>query len=839
MRKIYLLLLSLILLPYMAVAQNNTGVFTVTGGTLGTDYTYSEPPAYEPNDAGILTVNTSTHLTISTSGGTASPANGRIVIGNGVTANITLAGLSIEPAAPNSGPGYSGINLGSGATLNITLQDGTVNEIHGGTSLTGLPGPGIHLPAGSTLTINGSGSLEVHGASGNDCGAVGIGGMASASEAGGACGNVLILGGTIKVHCGTPKYSIGKQPVDIGGGTSDMQKGGDCNTVIILTPVNSGGGLTIGGGAGSSIGGGNGSDGQGIRPSGDGSYTVWGELTVPSDVAFPEGITLNIPSGTTLNLPDTFTWPENITVMGDGMIKPDTMKVPAKITFKENLSKTATGNRIELVEREDYSYNGNGKASIKWFTDIDGTKGNQKYGAPEGNRYFRVEVSAQETALYKAASADIKIYVAKGTPNDPTAPTTSEVKAGSITVNTVSGQKYICTTSSTAPDLDDEGWIDATGSIYTFENLQPATQYYIHTFIPENEYFEESDLTSVEVNTLAEYTIAFDSQGGSEVAEQTVEEGGKIAKPENPTCLNHIFNGWYSDEACIVAWDFNTVVSESMTLYAKWTELLIKAEGETEISLSMDAGSMTLTAIIESEVDLSAGGKWNWESSDKSVATVTPNEGEPILKGSATVTAKGAGTAEITATYTSDNYTGSISYTLTVTEPEPEEPDTPVIPDYPDYYNIYVDECEGVTVETSTNVVREGNSMSFTIEVAEGYTAEDMVVKVKRSLFGYTDVIEPNEEGKYEIRNIWTEIYITVEGVEKETPTGIEEITESKVYAKDGSLYVQTPKQEEVRIISISGAVIKNETQIGLQRYDLPRGIYIICIGEERVKVRN
>ena len=180
-----------------------------------------------------------------------------------------------------------------------------------------------------------------------------------------------------------------------------------------------------------------------------------------------------------------------------------------------------------------------------------------------------------------------------------------------------------------------------------------------------------------------------------------------------------------------------------------------------------------------------------------------------------------------------------VTVVLTKNEPEPETPDTPVTPDYPDYYNIYVEECEGVTVETSTNVVREGNSMSFTIEVAEGYTAENMTVKVKRSLFGYTDVIEPNEEGKYEIRNIWTEIYITVEGVEKETPTGIEELQSTKVYAQDGSLYVQTPKQEEVRIISISGAVIKNETQIGLKRYDLPRGIYIICIGEERVKVRN
>ena len=172
-------------------------------------------------------------------------------------------------------------------------------------------------------------------------------------------------------------------------------------------------------------------------------------------------------------------------------------------------------------------------------------------------------------------------------------------------------------------------------------------------------------------------------------------------------------------------------------------------------------------------------------------------------------------------------------------EPEPEEPDTPVTPDYPDYYNIYVEECEGVTVETSTNVVREGNSMSFTIDIADGYTAENMVVKMKRSLFGYTEILEPNEEGKYEIRNIYTEIYITVEGVEKETPTGIEELQSTKVYAQDGSLYVQTSKQEQVQIISISGAVLKNETQIGLKRYDLPRGIYIVRVGEETYKVRN
>ena len=266
----------------------------------------------------------------------------------------------------------------------------------------------------------------------------------------------------------------------------------------------------------------------------------------------------------------------------------------------------------------------------------------------------------------------------------------------------------------------------------------------------------------------------------------------------------------------------------------------------SESTIELGSEGTILTATITGIEDVNKAENWIWESSNKDIVEVnrltpealTTRSADNPIESTARVIPVGVGTATITVIYDSPTYHGEKTYEITVKEKEEEEPEEPVTPDYPDYYNIYVDECEGVTVETSTNVVREGNSMSFTVEVAEGYTAENMTVKVKRSLFGYTDVIEPNEEGKYEIRNIWTEIYITVEGVEKETPTGIEEITGVKVYTKDGSLYVQTPKQEEVRIISISGAVIKNETQIGLKRYDLPRGIYIICIGEERVKVR-
>ena len=266
---------------------------------------------------------------------------------------------------------------------------------------------------------------------------------------------------------------------------------------------------------------------------------------------------------------------------------------------------------------------------------------------------------------------------------------------------------------------------------------------------------------------------------------------------------------------------------------------------EQEGTITLEPGSMsfTLTATISGLPESERNGTWNWVSHEPDVAKVeklTPitTRAESDIISTAQVTPVSEGTATITVTYTSKNYTGTLTYAISVKEKE--EPEPPVIPDYPDYYNIYVDECEGVTVETSTNVVREGNSMTFTVDVEEGYTGENMTVKVKRSLFGYSEIIKPNEKGIYEVKNIYTEIYITVDGVEEvEEPTGIGDVENTKVYAKDGSIYVQTPKLKAVTIISISGAIMKQEELIGLQRYDLPRGIYIICIGEERIKVRN
>ena len=168
-------------------------------------------------------------------------------------------------------------------------------------------------------------------------------------------------------------------------------------------------------------------------------------------------------------------------------------------------------------------------------------------------------------------------------------------------------------------------------------------------------------------------------------------------------------------------------------------------------------------------------------------------------------------------------------------------------PDYrPDpisYYNIYVENvCDGVEVSTSKQVVREGGSITVYVEKdTANYTFDNFKVYYKRSYYGgWEELKEGTQPGEYPIKNIWTHIYIKAEGAEKkEDPTGIESIEGVKVYTKDGSLYVQTPQREQVIIVSMSGAVVKNEEQVGLKQYHgLRPGIYIVRVGDRAYKLR-
>ena len=263
----------------------------------------------------------------------------------------------------------------------------------------------------------------------------------------------------------------------------------------------------------------------------------------------------------------------------------------------------------------------------------------------------------------------------------------------------------------------------------------------------------------------------------------------------------------------------------------------ITAVGVTNISIEKNGTPFKLTAQVTAN-DLGTGGKWEWTSDNETVATVAAEQGTlraATSTSSATVTPLSVGTATITATYEDNKYVGSVTYTVTVTKP--------YVPDPISYYNIYVEDvCDGVEVSTSKQVVREGGSITVYVEKdTANYTFDNFKVYYKRSYYGgWEELKEGTQPGEYPIKNIWTHIYIKAEGAEeKEDPTGIESIEGVKVYTKDGSLYVQTPQREQVIIVSMSGAIVKNEEQIGLKQYHgLQPGIYIVRVGDKAYKVR-
>lgn len=68
------------------------------------------------------------------------------------------------------------------------------------------------------------------------------------------------------------------------------------------------------------------------------------------------------------------------------------------------------------------------------------------------------------------------------------------------------------------------------------------------------------------------YTIAFDSNGGSEVDPIYIVRKAYAYQPQNPVKDDCTFLGWFTDPQCTKGYGFDVRVTESMTLYAKWGE---------------------------------------------------------------------------------------------------------------------------------------------------------------------------------------------------------------------------------------------------------------------------
>ena len=76
------------------------------------------------------------------------------------------------------------------------------------------------------------------------------------------------------------------------------------------------------------------------------------------------------------------------------------------------------------------------------------------------------------------------------------------------------------------------------------------------------------DMTITAKWTVNQYTITFNTDGGSDVAPITQDYGTAVTAPAAPTKAGYTFAGWYKDG---VAYTFTTMPAEDITLTAKWS----------------------------------------------------------------------------------------------------------------------------------------------------------------------------------------------------------------------------------------------------------------------------
>ena len=66
------------------------------------------------------------------------------------------------------------------------------------------------------------------------------------------------------------------------------------------------------------------------------------------------------------------------------------------------------------------------------------------------------------------------------------------------------------------------------------------------------------------------FTVTFDSKGGSNITPKTVANGDAADKPGVPVWAGRGFAGWYTDESCTQKYNFTAPVTKNITLYARW-----------------------------------------------------------------------------------------------------------------------------------------------------------------------------------------------------------------------------------------------------------------------------
>ena len=127
------------------------------------------------------------------------------------------------------------------------------------------------------------------------------------------------------------------------------------------------------------------------------------------------------------------------------------------------------------------------------------------------------------------------------------------------------------------------------------------------------------------------YTVTFNSNGGTSVAAQVIEEGVCATKPANPTKTGYFFNNWYSNSALTTKFDFSTEITADITLYACWKDAT-ESSVDTSIASVDFAKKLTIGWNLGNTLDAAKDGVCNSGVSSET-SWSCPTTTEAMIKG--------------------------------------------------------------------------------------------------------------------------------------------------------------------------------------------------------------
>ena len=154
----------------------------------------------------------------------------------------------------------------------------------------------------------------------------------------------------------------------------------------------------------------------------------------------------------------------------------------------------------------------------------------------------------------------------------------------------------------------------------TFDKVNYYSNWNNKKYLENNEYF---DILNIEImnstkldkvikdkNIKNKYTVSFDSDGGSAIPDQIVEENDKAIVPENPAKDGYTFIEWQLEGN---KYDFDSGINKDIVLKAVWEKKVNNNDNKSNNDYVKESNTTSNDTTEETSIKYNYTGKYYWE----------------------------------------------------------------------------------------------------------------------------------------------------------------------------------------------------------------------------------